>query len=80
MLLLLRSGEAAPQNNETCHPHSRVAKVGLNFSSFQTGLDDPLTDGTAVTASDATVLTTTRAIFVGGAGNLSVVMSAAEPR
>lgn len=47
-----------------------------NFATFQTGLDDPLTDGVAVTPSDSTVLTTTRAVFVGGAGNLSVVTSA----
>jgi hypothetical protein len=46
-----------------------------NFSTFQTGLDDPLTDGVAVTTSDSTVLTTTRAVFVGGAGNLAVVLS-----
>lgn len=34
-----------------------------------------MTDGVAVTPSDSTVLTTTRAIFVGGAGNLSVTMA-----
>jgi hypothetical protein len=47
-----------------------------NFATFQTGLGDPLTDGVAVTPSDSTVLTTTRAVFVGGAGNISVVTSA----
>jgi hypothetical protein len=46
-----------------------------NFASFQPGLGDPLTDGVAVTPSDSTVLTTTRAIFVGGAGNLAVILS-----
>jgi hypothetical protein len=47
-----------------------------NFDTFRPGLSDPLTDGVAVTTSDATVLTTTRAVFVGGAGNLTVVTSA----
>jgi hypothetical protein len=47
-----------------------------NFDSYRPGLSDPLTDGVAVTPSDSTVLTTTRAVFVGGAGNLSVVTSA----
>jgi hypothetical protein len=45
------------------------------FDGFRGGLGSPMTDGVAVTASDSTVLTTTRAIFVGGAGNLAVVMS-----
>jgi hypothetical protein len=45
------------------------------FDGFRGGLGSPATDGLAVTTSDATVLTTTRYIFVGGAGNLSVVMS-----
>lgn len=47
-----------------------------NFDTYRAGLSDPLTDGVAVTPSDSTVLTTTRAVFVGGAGNLSVVTSA----
>ena len=46
-----------------------------NFDTYKPGLSDPLTDGVAVTASDSTVLTTTRAVFVGGAGNLAVVLS-----
>lgn len=46
------------------------------FDGFRGGLQSPMTDGVAVTPSDSTVLTTTRAIFVGGAGNLSVVTSA----
>lgn len=45
------------------------------FDGFRGGLTAPMTDGVAVTTSDSTVLTTTRALFVGGAGNLSVVMS-----
>lgn len=47
-----------------------------NFANLSSGLGSPHTDGVAVTPSDATVLTTTRALFVGGAGNLSVVTSA----
>lgn len=47
-----------------------------NFDGFRGGLQSPATDGVAVTPSDSTVLTTTRYIFVGGAGNLSVVTSA----
>jgi hypothetical protein len=46
-----------------------------NFAGLQPGLSSPATDGVAVTPSDSTVLTTTRAIFVGGAGNLAVVMA-----
>lgn len=46
-----------------------------NFATLTSGLNAPATDGVAVTPSDSTVLTTTRAVFVGGAGNLSVVMS-----
>jgi hypothetical protein len=46
-----------------------------NFDTYRTGLSDPVTDGVAVTPSDSTVLTTTRAVFVGGAGNLAVVMA-----
>jgi hypothetical protein len=46
-----------------------------NFDTYRVGLSDPVTDGVAVTPSDSTVLTTTRAVFVGGAGNLAVVMA-----
>lgn len=46
-----------------------------NFAGAQPALNSPATDGVAVTTSDSTVLTTTRYLFVGGAGNLSVVMA-----
>jgi hypothetical protein len=45
-----------------------------NYQGMQDGLSTPAVDGVAVTPSDSTVLTTTRALWVGGAGNLSVVM------
>lgn len=46
-----------------------------NFASFRQDLSSPATDGVAVTPSDSTVLTTTRALFVGGAGDLAVEMA-----
>lgn len=45
------------------------------FENVFAGLESPAAYAVAVTPSDSTVLTTTRALFVGGAGNLSVVMA-----
>ena len=45
-----------------------------NFAGSQPGLTTPAEDGAAVTPSDSTVLPTTRALYVGGTGNLAVVM------
>jgi hypothetical protein len=43
------------------------------FASYTVSLDSPATGGFAVTASDATVFTQpTRAVWVGGTGNLAV--------
>ena len=39
------------------------------------GLEAPAANAAAVTKSDSTVLTTTRALYVGGAGNLTVTMA-----
>lgn len=45
------------------------------YADRQVGVNGPCAFAAAVTKSDSTVLTTTRALFVGGAGNLSVVMA-----
>ena len=45
------------------------------FPSWAKTLQDPAPYAAAVTKSDDTVLTTTRALYVGGAGDLSVVMA-----
>ena len=46
-----------------------------NFSYFTTGLKEPVIDAVAVTPSDVTDLTyMTRRIYVGGAGDVTVVM------
>ena len=47
------------------------------FGNQYAGLESPASNAIAVTKSDATVLTTTRALYVGGAGNISVVMAGA---
>ena len=47
-----------------------------NQSTLFKGLDSPATSGEAVTPSDSTDLTTvSRALWVGGAGNINVIMS-----
>lgn len=47
------------------------------FSQNKSGLDSPASDGSAVTPSDATALTTyARAIYVGGAGDVAVTTTA----
>jgi hypothetical protein len=47
-----------------------------NYTSYQVGLDSPNSHAAAVTPSDSTDLTNvTRAIYVGGAGALTVVMA-----
>lgn len=46
-----------------------------NFASLASGLSSPHTLAAAVTPSDSTVLTTTRAIYVGGTGALAVTMA-----
>ena len=44
-----------------------------NFQGYTSGLDAPASGGAAVTPNDSTDLTTTsRAIIVGGAGNIAV--------
>lgn len=43
------------------------------FQTFTSGLDSPATSAAAVTASDSTVLDTTRALYVGTTGDVSVV-------
>jgi hypothetical protein len=45
------------------------------YANHATGLNSPYAEAAAVTKSDDTVLTTTRALYVGGTGNLSVVMA-----
>jgi hypothetical protein len=46
------------------------------FSTFATGLDSPCSNAVAVTPHDSTDLSqTSRALFVGGAGNLVAVMA-----
>lgn len=46
-----------------------------SFADYRSGLDSPAANAVAVTKSDSTVLTTTRALYVGGAGNLTVTMA-----
>jgi hypothetical protein len=43
------------------------------FSNFGASLESPYEDGVAVTPSDSTVLDTTRALYIGGAGAVAVV-------
>jgi len=44
-----------------------------NFAGYSTGIDGPATNAVAVTPNDATDLaTTSRALYVGTAGNLAV--------
>lgn len=46
------------------------------FSSFSEGLTSPADNAVAVTPNDSTDLTyTTRAVYVGGAGNMVVTMA-----
>jgi hypothetical protein len=45
-----------------------------SFEPLASALNSPVCDGAAVVKSDETVIPTTRAIYVGGEGNLSVVM------
>lgn len=45
-----------------------------NFDTFRTGLDDPAEDAAAVTPHDTNELATwSRALYVGGAGNVTVI-------
>jgi len=47
-----------------------------NFEDFNSGLDSPALNAEAVTPSDSVSLTNdSRGLFVGGAGNISVLMS-----
>lgn len=46
-----------------------------NFAGYSTGLNSPASNAVAVTKSDATVLTTTRALYIGGAGDVAVTMA-----
>jgi len=49
------------------------------FGLFKIGLESPCVHAAAVTPSDANDLTvTTRALFVGGAGNVEVIMAGGE--
>ena len=49
------------------------------FATFQSGLAAPYVDAAAVTPSDGTDLTnTTRGLFIGGAGNVTVIMANGE--
>ncbi len=49
------------------------------FGSFAGGLESPAANGAAITPSDTTDLTqTTRALYVGGAGNLRVTLSGGD--
>lgn len=46
------------------------------FANFPTTLDSPMTDGFIITPSNSTVFTQpTRQLWVGGAGNICVVMA-----
>jgi hypothetical protein len=50
-----------------------------NFKSNSTGLSSPLTRAVAVTPNDSTDLTNvSRAIYVGGAGDLEVITSGGD--
>lgn len=50
-----------------------------NFKSNSPGLSSPLTRAVAVTPNDSTDLTnTSRAIYVGGAGDLEVITSGGD--
>lgn len=45
------------------------------FSSHMTGLESPASDGFAITPSDVAALpSTTRALYVGGGGDVAVTM------
>lgn len=52
----------------------QVDAIGADIS----GLSAPASDAVAVTPSDSTVLTTTRGLYVGGAGNVTVIMLGGE--
>ena len=43
------------------------------FASQSPGLDSPASRGVAVTPSDSTTLTTSRALYVGGAGDVAAL-------
>ena len=45
------------------------------FQSLYTGLDSPAVSAVAVTPSDSTVLSTTRALYIGVSGDVCVVMA-----
>jgi hypothetical protein len=50
-----------------------------NFEEYKEGLDSPASNAAAVTPHDSTDLAnTTRALFVGGAGNISVEMAGGQ--
>lgn len=50
-----------------------------NFATFASGLDAPCSHAAAVTPDDNTDLSyTTRALFVGGAGNVNLVTAGGE--
>lgn len=47
-----------------------------NFENYNSGLDSPALNAEAVTPSDSVSLTNdSRGLYVGGAGNISVLMS-----
>mgnify|MGYP000700423410 CR=1 FL=1 len=49
--------------------------MGTDRFNFDDGdLDDPATNAASVTPNDSTVLDCTRGLWVGGAGNIAVVM------
>jgi hypothetical protein len=46
-----------------------------NFATYASGLNSPAANAVAVTKSDSTVLTTTRALYIGGTGDVAVTMA-----
>lgn len=49
-----------------------------NFASNQSGLDSPASHGAVVTPGASALATSTRAVYVGGAGNLNVTLVGGE--
>jgi len=48
------------------------------FASYDTGKESPADNAITVTASDVTVLDTSRALYVGGTGNVAVIMKGGQ--